>query len=273
MPPLTEVEIQRDKLALLGQLTAGIAHDLNNPIGYISSNLNALGRYVTCMKGLLSEAHGLIAPEHQTRWQELCNSVKLEHILEDLTSLLTETREGSEHLKSMVADLKYLGRARAEEEMVAPDSCIRSALNLLKHHLTRGVVEVEAMLSASEPLPMVRGQIIQLVANLAHNAIQAMPKGGRIRVTSTQDGPMVEVLVEDSGPGIPAEIIQHIFDPFFTTKAPGAGTGLGLAIARKLAQNHGGDVTLIPSTSLGGACFRVRLQILERPSCVEKFGP
>lgn len=273
MPLLTDVEIQRDKLALLGQLTAGIAHDLNNPIGYISSNLNALGRYVSTMTSLFSEVDGLIAPEHRERWDSLCQAAKLERIIEDLSCLLTETREGAEHLKSMVADLKYLGRARAEVELVAPDSCIRSALNLLKHHLTRGVVEVEAILSASEPLPMVRGQIIQLVANLAHNSIQAMPTGGRLRVTSTQDGPLVEILVEDSGPGIPAEITQHIFDPFFTTKAPGAGTGLGLAIARKLAQNHGGDVTLIPSKSLGGACFLVRLQIVERPASVEKFGP
>ncbi len=249
--------IHRDKMCNLGELTAGIAHELNNPIGYISSNLNTLRRYSQILAELIAAAEGEMEEAARARWQERLQQARWDFIRTDLNDLIEETRQGANHLKDVVNDLKTLCRTSLSCEQAIPDGCVRSALTVLSHQLKHRY-RVRDALSAGEAIPMVRSQIIQLVINLIHNAQQALgDRGGTIMVSTGQADGRTRFSIEDDGPGVPDELRAQIFTPFFTTK--GNGTGLGLAIAAQIARNHGGDIRCDRSPQLGGARFVVEI--------------
>jgi two-component system NtrC family sensor kinase len=250
--------IHRDKMCNLGELTAGIAHELNNPIGYISSNLNTLKRYSQILGELINAAEADIDESARARWQERLASARWDFVRNDLSDLIDETRQGANHLKDVVNDLKTLCRTSLSCEQAIPDGCVRSALTVLSHQLKHRFT-VRDDLAAREAVPMVRSQIIQLIINLIHNALQALgEKGGTILVRTRQDDGATTISVEDDGPGVAAGLQAHIFTPFYTTKS--TGTGLGLAIAAQIARNHGGDISCERSAELGGARFCVHIR-------------
>jgi signal transduction histidine kinase len=237
--------IHRDKMAQLGELTAGIAHELNNPIGYIASNLNTLRRYAQALDGLLATPPDGLDAAGLARWQERLQAARWDYIRGDLPALIDETRQGADHLTHLVADLKALSRTSVAAEPLVVDDCVASAL------------------AAPEPLPAVRSQVIQLVINLVHNAIQAQAAGGALRVATAQAGGVTTITVEDSGPGVPEADRRRIFEAFVSGKPD--GTGLGLAIVARIAGAHGGDAQCDASPALGGARFRVTLRGLAAP--------
>ncbi len=256
-PAADERELLRERMAGLGAITAGIAHELNNPIGYIASNLNTLGRYGAALASLIAHADAAIPPDGRAAWDAAKAAARWDHLRGDLPVLLDETRAGARHLTVVVNELKALARSTLEPEQVAPDVCVRAALTVLAHQL-RHRVAVQQELAAAAPLALVRAQVVQVFINLVHNAVQALgERGGALRITSSQDAGGATVSVEDDGPGVPAERRAGIFAPFVTTKA--GGSGLGLAIAARIARSHGGDITCDASPALGGARFSVRL--------------
>lgn len=248
--------IHRDKMARLGELTAGIAHELNNPIGYIASNLNTLRRYAQAIDGLLAAAPDCMDATGQERWRARLEAARWGYIKTDLPALIDETRQGADHLTHLVADLKALCRTSVLAEPVVIDDCVTSALAVLTHQLKHRF-QVTEELAAPEPLAAMRPQMIQLVINLVHNAVQAQETGGSIRVATAQAGGVTTLTVEDAGPGVPECERQRIFDAFVTGKTD--GTGLGLAIVARIAHTHGGAAVCDTSPGLGGARFSVTL--------------
>jgi signal transduction histidine kinase len=241
----------------LGELTAGIAHELNNPIGYISSNLNTLRRYSSILSELISAADSDMDADGRVRWKARLGQARWEFIRNDLNDLIEETRQGAHHLKDVVNDLKTLCRTSLSCEQGIPDGCVRSALTVLSHQLKHRFT-VRDDLAAKDAVPMVRSQIIQLIINLIHNALQALDgKGGTILIRSRQVDGRTTISIDDDGPGVDASLRTQIFTPFFTTKSN--GTGLGLAIAAQIARNHGGDIICEQSAELGGARFCVTI--------------
>lgn len=249
--------IQRERMAGLGEITAGIAHELNNPIGYIGSNLNTLRRYVDVASTLIAQAGSFMEPDRRIAWEQSLAAVRWSVIRDDLAAVVDETREGAEHVKNVVGDLKLLARTSVSPEQGCIDQCISSALTVLTHQL-RHRCQVERDLACHDGFLLVRSQIIQLVINLVHNAAQAVAHGGRIRVTSRGHDGFATITVEDDGPGIPSQLREEVFKPFYTDKT--AGTGLGLPIVVRIAGNHGGEVRLDSSPDLGGARFVVELR-------------
>ncbi|HEX3134371.1 MAG TPA: ATP-binding protein [Planctomycetota bacterium] len=249
--------MHRERMAGLGELTAGIAHELNNPIGYIGSNLNTLRRYVESMSKLMAQAESFMAPEQRAAWQQALDAARWSVIRDDLVAVVDETRDGAEHVKNVVGDLKLLARTSVTPEQGCVDQCVSSAFTVLTHQLKHRC-RVERDLSCHEGLLLVRSQIIQLVINLVHNASQAVAANGRVRVTSRGQEGLAIVTVEDDGPGVPPNLRQEIFQAFYTSKKN--GTGLGLPIVARIARNHGGDVRLDSSPDLGGARFTVELR-------------
>jgi len=249
--------IHRERMACLGELTAGIAHELNNPIGYIGSNLNTLRRYVDTIATLMAQAESFMAPEQRVAWQQALDAARWPVIRDDLAAVVDETREGAEHVKNVVGDLKLLARTSVTPEQGSVDQCVESALTVLTHQLKHRC-RLERDFAGHEGLLLVRSQVIQLVINLVHNASQAVAANGRVRVTTRGQEGLAIVTVEDDGPGVPPHLHQEIFQPFYTSK-PG-GTGLGLPIVARIARNHGGDVRLDRSPDLGGARFTVELR-------------
>lgn len=249
--------IHRDKMARLGELTAGIAHELNNPIGYIASNLNTLRRYAQAIDELFAAAPECMDAAGQERWRERLTGARWDYIRSDLPALIEETRQGADHLTHLVADLKALCRTTIVAEPLVVDDCIRSALAVLAHQLKHRF-RVTLDLVAPEPLLAVRPQLIQLVINLVHNALQAQDSGGAIRVATAQADSATVISIEDAGPGVPEPDRRRIFDAFVSGKSD--GTGLGLALVERIAQAHGGEVVCDASPALGGARFRVTLR-------------
>jgi two-component system NtrC family sensor kinase len=252
------VEYQRDKMANLGELTTGIAHEINNSVGYIASNLGSLRRYTESLMKLVERSGQHLDPAKKELWKQQLAEARWDFIVRDLGALLDETRQGADHLKQLVADLKTLARASPVLEPASIDACAASALTVLNHQL-RHRCAVQRRFAAPRTLAMVKPQIMQLVINLVHNAAQAMgERGGTLRITTADQGGVIILAIEDSGPGVPEGQRDQVFIPYYTTKAN--GTGLGLAIVAQIARAHGGDVVCDASPELGGARFTVTLR-------------
>ncbi len=250
-------ELNREKMAQLGELTVGIAHELNNSIGYIGSNLGSLRRYSEALIRLVQRVEPHLAPEARARWQAELAAARWDFIAADLNNLLSETQTGADHLKHVVADLKVLARSSPSTESASVDACVDSALTVLAHQVKHRCV-VERQLAAPRALVMVRSQVMQLVINVVLNAVQALPNtGGTIRVTTTDDGRSVTLVVADSGPGVADQLGATIFEPYVTTKA--SGTGVGLALGQQIVATHGGTISVDRCPRLGGARFTVTL--------------
>ena len=256
---LSNDDIHREKLRSLGHLSAGIAHELNNPIGYIASNINSLKKYIDSMETLINQAGDLLEAEQKQKWEQLKEQHHWNYIKSDIKDLVQETCDGADHLKHVVADLKTLGRSSTSPELISVDSCVRSALNVLTHQL-KTHVHVKAELGSCAPQLLIRPQIIQALVNILHNAGQAITENGEILISTSDQDPYSVITIEDNGPGIPEQQQARIFDAYFTTKDSQEGSGLGLAIVQDILHKHRGDIRYSTGSHWGGACFTLRLQ-------------
>ena len=232
--------VQSEKMAGLGRLVAGIAHELNNPIGFIYANMDHFRRYV----GELQEVCGTASLDPQS-------AERSQKAFDVLGRLVESCSNGSERIKRIVEGLRTFSRLdEAERKAVDLHEGIDSTLDLLEHHLKERI-EVQ---KAYGDLPLVEcyaGQVNQVFMNLLTNAADAIEGEGQIEITTTTDGDTVRVSIRDTGAGIPAENLSSIFDPFFTTKEIGKGTGLGLSISYGIVQKHDGDIEVQSEVGVG----------------------
>ncbi|MEO1935316.1 MAG: ATP-binding protein, partial [Myxococcales bacterium] len=235
--------MQSEKMKSLGQLVAGVAHELNNPIGFVHANLQLLGEFIE--KLVEAQETGGDA----TRYREA------------ITKLLSRSREGTERVKQIVQELRTFSRMdQADLQMAQLTDEIDRTLALMEPRF-KGNIEV---VREYQPLPDVScypGQLNQVFLNLLMNACDVLDEGGTItiRATPTEDG--VHLEFEDSGPGIPVDVQRRIFDPFFTTKDVGKGTGLGLSLSYGIIERHGGRIQ-IRSEAGHGAVFEIDLPLV-----------
>jgi two-component system, NtrC family, sensor kinase len=251
-------QVHHERMYMLGTLTAGIAHELNNPIGYISSNLGTLKRYVTAMQRLLDESRSFIPAEQHQAWEARLLSEKWAIIRADLVDVIDETLHGTEHVKHIVADLKTLSRSSVTAEYTLLDTCVLGSLSVLSHLLRQRCTFTHA-LHAGQELLLMKSHIMQLIINLLHNACDSVPTpGGKIHLTTRHEQDVTYLTVEDNGPGVPLSEREKIFAPFVTSKKH--GTGLGLALALQFAEEHQGTIVCDESPLLGGARFSVTVR-------------
>ncbi len=254
--------IQSDRLASIGQLAAGVAHEINNPVGYISSNIGTLSEYVDDIFRLI-DAYRVLEEEVGDAGavagiRHLRHEIQLDFLREDLGSLVVECQEGVSRVRQIIEDLKDFSRAgEGEWEVTDLHRALTRTLNIV-HNELKYKAEVVQELGEMPPVECQPSQINQVMMNLLVNAAQAIDGHGRITVRTGSDAKQVWFEVEDSGKGIEAETLKHIFDPFFTTKPVGQGTGLGLSISYGIVKRHGGRIE-VDSTPGAGARFRVVL--------------
>ncbi|HEX5343305.1 MAG TPA: ATP-binding protein [Duganella sp.] len=259
--------VQAEKMASIGQLAAGVAHEINNPIGYIFSNVGTLQNYLDQLFAMLDayqQAETSIAqPAVTAQLRAMRERIDLDFLRDDIPALMRESREGIVRVRHIVEDLKDFSRADASQDWSRADlhQGIDSTLNIVANEVKycADVVKAYGAIPEIECLPL---QINQVVMNLIVNAAHAMgPERGTITLRTGMAGPhTVKLEVEDTGSGIAPDALSRIFDPFFTTKAVGKGTGLGLSLAYGIVQKHGGRIEV--DTELGrGTCFRVLLPI------------
>ena len=234
------------RLAAVGQLAAGIAHEINNPLAYIGANLRAL----------------------REQWTELAAGFRdgaadkpdLEALLDEGLAMLDESLEGVDRTATIVRDVRVFSHGGTERrERLAPNELLERALRVAEPHVRRRA-RVERAYGEVPEVDGSRRELEQVLLNLLINAAQAIDGGGVVRVSTALHGGEVEIAVSDTGCGIPGEILERIFDPFFTTKPAGEGTGLGLSISHEIVRRHGGRI-LVDSDVGRGTEVRIRLPV------------
>jgi signal transduction histidine kinase len=253
--------VQREKMASVGQLVAGVAHELNNPIGFISSNVTTLEDFVRRLRAMLEsyQAAALSEPD-RARIAARREELKVDYALTYLDTMLGGIREGADRTRKIVRDLRVFARTPDDvREPVDLHEELESSLTLL-NHLLKDRIAVRRQYGLDGPVECVRSQIDQVFLNLLANAAQAIQGPGTIAIETRREGPTAIVRVRDTGPGIPPEVLGRVFDPFFTTKPVGEGTGLGLSISYEIVAKHGGEIRA-ESPPEGGAVFTIRLPV------------
>ncbi|CAD5110159.1 ATP-binding protein [Zestomonas carbonaria] len=255
--------LQSEKMASLGQMVAGVAHELNTPLGYVKNNVQLLrelsapifelARAQATLAGCLAdpgcdEERLAAALRDAAEARELAAPELLEA---DFRQLFGDTLYGLEQIAELVVGLKDFARLdRAMSEEVDLNDCIRSALLIARNHI-KDKAEVEQQLGELPRIACAPSQINQVLLNLLTNAAQAIDGRGLIRIRSWADDDGLYISVRDSGRGMPPEVMAKIFDPFFTTKPVGQGTGLGLSISYKIVQDHGGQIRVASEPGRG----------------------
>jgi two-component system, NtrC family, sensor histidine kinase HupT/HoxJ len=256
--------LQSEKMASLGRLVAGVAHELNNPISFVLGNVHALQRYIDRLQRYLGALHGG-APEAELA--KARTQLRIDHLLADLPSLMQGTLEGAQRTADIVNGLKRFSAVDREERVAVDlDDVIERAI----HWVKKGTAP--AFVVRYQPQPGLAvdgspGQLLQVMMNLVQNAYDAA--SGQLEPTldvrAAVDGDHIEIRFHDNGPGIAPEHQPRIFEPFFTTKPVGKGTGLGLSISYGIVERHGGQL-LAGNHARGGAELVVRLPRRRTPN-------
>ncbi|MFH1481157.1 MAG: ATP-binding protein, partial [Pseudomonadota bacterium] len=269
--------IQSEKMVSIGILAAGVAHEINNPLSFISGNLSTLAKYTASITALcnkyqemvsaLTQGEKLKIPSLLREVRVLKESSKIGFIMKDMVNLVKESIEGVTRIADIVRDLKTFARVdQAELKRIdlnaALDAIIRIIWNELKYRVD--------IVKEYGDLPEVRcysEKLSQVFMNILMNAAQAIETNGTIKIKTQYaghgrrtDDKVVEITISDTGKGIPEKDLSKIFDPFFTTKPPGQGTGLGLSIAYEIIASHGGKI-MVKSQEGTGTTFSIRLPL------------
>lgn len=254
--------IVSEKMAALGRLVAGVAHELNNPISFVFGNMHALKRYGAAITTYLSACDRHVeVPE----LKGLRAKLRIDHVLRDITPLVEGTLEGAERVSDIVQDLRRF--SSNQEEPLEPfdvGRLVRTAADwVVKAERLKPAIELDV----PEQLDIVgrRGVIHQIIVNLVQNAVDVLAGkvGGRIRISARVDAHVLVIEVADNGTGIGDKHFDKIFEPFFTTKPIGQGTGLGLYVSYGMALKQGGNLTAA-NNAYGGATFTLTVPVDER---------
>jgi len=255
--------VQSEKMASLGQLTAGIAHELNNPINFVTNSINPLKRDIERIINLLKMYEELqpgITKEILDRIQAYREEIDFDYTVEEINSLLSGMDEGAKRTSNIVRGLKNFSRLdEAEHKKANINDCIESTLILLQHIIKHSALEISKELAPLPEIECYPGQLNQVLMNILTNAMQAVGEKGKIHIKTSlitesclhNAKNYVVVSIKDNGPGIPTEIIDKIFNPFFTTKDVGQGTGLGLSISYGIIQKHHGKIEVLSGPGSG----------------------
>ncbi|MBQ5964770.1 ATP-binding protein [Massilia sp. ZL223] len=253
--------LQSEKMASIGVLAAGVAHEINNPIGFVNSNLGSLQRYAHSLLRLLDAYEGYesrLSQQDRDAIQQLKVEVDADYLREDLDSLLSESLDGLGRVKRIVQDMKDFSHVDGGDLQFADlEGGLNSTLNVVWNEIKykAEVTKEYANIPQIECYPQ---QLNQVFMNLLVNAAHAIESAGHITLRTGHDDTWVWVEIEDTGKGIPPDNLSRIFEPFFTTKPVGQGTGLGLSLSYGIVQKHGGRIDL--SSEVGkGTRFRVVL--------------
>lgn len=254
--------VHSEKMASLGQLAAGVAHELNNPAGFIYGNMEMLAECAAGLERLLKVYDGAaLDGEHAAEVAAVKDEINYEATLADIRSIVEDCHSGAERIRNVVQNLRLFSRLdEAEFKKVDLHEGIESTIRLLSQFYGPGRLALERSYGELPPVDCYAGQLNQVWMNLLVNAAQATGNAGSVRVATRLEDRTAVVTVSDTGHGISPENVEKIFDPFFTTKPVGEGTGLGLSITYGIVKRHGGSIS-VESSSGAGTAFIVSIPV------------
>lgn len=256
--------VYSEKMNAMGKLVAGVAHELNNPISFVYSNLFSLEKCVVEVLNTYREVEELIGlhagQELTAGMVEIRKRNDLDYLFGDMTDMTRESKIGVERVKAIVEDLRRFSRLdEAEIKQVDLIENIKSTISIARSEISRKNISFHLSASDSLQVECYPGQLNQAVLNVLINAVDAVDRGGHISLSVAEEEQDIRIEVKDDGHGIPEEIKDHIFDPFFTTKPVGSGTGLGLSITYKIIHDlHHGSIE-VDSASGRGTCIKLKI--------------
>jgi signal transduction histidine kinase len=257
--------LQSEKLASIGQLAAGVAHEVNNPLAFVSNNVAVIQRDAAALAEALAlyrRAEGAIAqlePELHAQLRRLDERLDLIYTASNLPELAARSREGLRRIQGIVRDLREFARADIGDETdIDLNDAITSTANIIAGRAKAGDIAIDLQLLKVPMVPGNPSRINQVIMNLLANAVDACHPHGHVTVRSRAEAEAVALEVEDTGDGIDPSIANRIYDPFFTTKPPGKGTGLGLTISYGVVRDHSGLIDFVTERGKG-TTFRVLL--------------
>jgi len=262
--------VQSEKMASIGQIAAGVAHEINNPIGFVLSNLGTLDSYLTSLFGLLDayiETEAPTSPSQQAslgRARALRESVNFDFLRGDIVALLAESRDGIMRVKHIVQDLKDFSRGGTDEvwEVVNLHDALDRTLNIVRNEI-KYKARIETHYGSLPDVECLPSRLHQVFLNLIVNAGHAIEANGTITISTGTSGSEIWIRFEDTGCGIPKQHLNRIFEPFFTTKPVGQGTGLGLSVSYSIVQRHGGSID-VESEVGRGSRFTIHLPLRQQ---------
>ncbi|SHF84288.1 ATP-binding protein [Vibrio gazogenes] len=255
--------IHQEKMASIGQLAAGVAHEINNPMGFIISNLSSLREYIERLTEFITvedQAIALADIPNDFQLAEIRKKLKIDYISEDVKELIVESLDGAERVKHIVQELKTFSRVdQADYTLIDLNETIKTTMNIAWNEI-KYVATLEHEFGNIPKINCYPQQLNQVFLNLLVNAAQAIKDQGTITVRTWCDEKNINVSITDTGSGISPKDLARIFEPFYTTKDVGKGTGLGLSISYSIIQNHGGEIKV--ESEIGkGSTFTVILPI------------
>lgn len=255
--------VQSAKMASLGQLAAGVAHELNNPVGFVHANMEMLDQYFKDLTRLIQFYDGAeILATNGAQVAAIKDEIGYPTILEDINSIVRDCRDGSDRIRDIVQNLRTFSRLdEAEYSLTSVHEGIDSTIRLISGHFSSGNITFVREYGELPTIQAFSGQLNQVWMNLLVNAAQSIGAGnGKIKIKTSFDSDNIFVEIGDSGCGIAVQDLNRIFDPFFTTKPVGEGTGLGLSISFGIVERHGGNITV--DTRLNeGTTFKVTIPL------------
>jgi signal transduction histidine kinase len=259
--------VQSEKMASLGQLVAGIAHEIKNPLNFIYGNTGFLADYTKRLQSILEEIESLtsISEEDRARIETLKKRNNYAFIKEDLQTLIDNFTEGARRINNIVSDLRTFSRLDADAiSEIDLHASLEMSLNLLRNQY-KNRITIHREFGEIPKIQGYAGKLSQVFMNLLSNAFHAVPDKGDVWIRTRCSNSTIEVQIEDNGVGIPKEHLSRVFEPFFTTKPVGQGTGLGLSISYGIIEQHHGKIH-VASTPQKGSIFTVRLPVFQEKS-------
>jgi PAS domain S-box-containing protein len=256
--------LHHEKMASIGQLAAGVAHEINNPMGFIGSNINSLKRYLEKFQQYIHFQEGLLEDQLDDEGQQKLaaerKKLKIDYLLEDSQDLIDESLDGARRVQEIVSNLKSFSRVdQTDEQLVNLNECLESTIAIAWNEL-KYKVTLEKDYGELPELSCHPHQLNQVFLNLLVNGAHAIAEKGIIKIKTWHDDKAIFISISDTGCGIPAENLSRIFEPFFTTKEVGKGTGLGMSISYDIVKSHAGEI-MVASTLGEGTIFTVRLPL------------